>query len=97
MQPNRSAFVYMMSNRANTVLYVGVTSDLAHRVLQHKAGALGGFTARYQVKKLVYYEACETIDDAIAREKQLKGWRRSKKEMLINGMNPGWDDLAEGW
>jgi putative endonuclease len=76
-------------------LYVGVTNDLAARVWQHKTGAVAGFTKKYRATNLVYVEECGEVMDAIAREKQIKGWRRSKKIALIESVNPAWDDLAE--
>jgi putative endonuclease len=87
--------VYIMTNRHRTVLYTGVTSDLDRRVLQHKAGVHpAGFTRRYNIDRLVYYELANDIRSAIAREKQIKRWRREKKVMLIESMNPEWRDLA---
>jgi len=74
-------------------LYVGVTNDLIKRVYEHRKGLVEGFTKRYKIKYLVYYEVTDSIDSAIAREKQLKNWRRDKKEMLIQKMNPGHKDL----
>ena len=91
------AAVYMLTSRKRTVLYVGVTSDLAARMAQHRAGTFPGFTRRYGVQYLVWYEWHEDIRQAIAREKQLKGWTRLKKIQLIVSMNPTWKDLAEGW
>jgi len=87
--------VYIMASRSR-VLYVGVTNDLARRVGEHKRG-FGGFTSRYRVTRLVHREEFSHIKDAIAREKALKGWRRSRKVALIEGSNPTWRDLAEGW
>jgi putative endonuclease len=91
----RTYFVYIMTNRAGT-LYIGVTNNLEPRVLEHKAASVPGFTARYRMTKLVYYEATEDVRDAIAREKQLKGWTRRRKVELIDGMNPYWFDLSGG-
>jgi len=84
-----------MSNRTQT-LYIGVTNDIARRVNEHKSKLNPGFTSRYNIIKLVYVESFSDIRDAIAREKQLKGWRRNKKVSLIESVNPGWKDLAEG-
>ena len=84
-----------MSNRSMT-LYVGMTNDLRRRVAEHKGGA-AGFTSRYQVRQLVYFETFDYATQAIAREKQLKGWTRAKKIALIKSMNPQWLDLAEDW
>jgi putative endonuclease len=90
--------VYIMSNKHRTVLYTGVTSDLGKRILQHKAGVHpSGFTRKYNVDQLVYYELSRDIRSAIAREKQIKGWRREKKVQLIESTNPEWTDLAAKW
>jgi putative endonuclease len=78
-------------------LYIGVTNDLARRAWEHKTGELGGFTKRYNIKRLAYYEDFSSILDAIEREKELKGWRRRKKIALIEEDNPEWDDLSETW
>ena len=84
-----------MTNVNHTVLYVGVTSNINQRILQHKAKELGGFTARYNISKLVYFEEFGDIRDAIAREKQIKSWSRQKKDHLIMDQNPMWRDLLE--
>lgn len=89
--------VYIMSNQWNTVLYVGVSGNLEKRVHQHKAREQAGFTKRYYVNKLVYYEEYESPSEAIYREKQIKKYRRQKKNALIASMNPKWDDLARDW
>ncbi|MFH1236730.1 MAG: GIY-YIG nuclease family protein [Parcubacteria group bacterium] len=89
--------VYIMTNRGNTVLYTGVTGNLAGRVLQHKLRLVPGFTSRYRVCKLVYYEEYQYVDDAIAREKRLKNWHRQWKINLITKNNPKWEDLAADW
>ncbi len=84
-----------MSNKSNTVIYTGVTSKLAERVIQHKTKKHpNSFTARYNTNKLVYYEEFETIGEAINREKQIKSGSRRKKIELINAVNPGWADLS---
>ena len=88
-------YVYMMANRYNTVLYTGVTNDLMRRVWEHKEGRGGGFTSRYNVTKLVYYQECGDVRAAIAREKQIKAGSRQKKEALVNGVNPEWRDLYD--
>lgn len=88
-------FVYLMANKMNTVIYCGMTSNLRARVYQHRTGALEGFTKRYNVKKLVYYEVLDTAYAAIVREKQIKGGSRQKKVDLINNDNPGWKDLYD--
>ncbi len=92
----KPGFIYILTNYNNTTLYVGVTSNLILRVQQHKAqGDPKAFTTRYRINKLVYYEAFQMIGDAIGREKQLKAGSRAKKEALIQGMNPAWEDLYE--
>ncbi len=88
-------YVYMLTNEYNNVLYVGVTNDLKRRVYEHQSGLFEGFTQKYNVHKLVWFESCHDVNDAIAREKQLKGWVRSKKEALIRQMNPDWMDLRK--
>jgi len=89
-----NAYIYFMTNRANTTLYIGVTHDLVRRVAEHKAGINQSFTARYKCKKLVYYEHGESILSAIKREKQLKSWKRVWKDELVSGFNPTWQDLS---
>ena len=91
------AFVYFVTNGNNTVLYIGVTNDLHRRVLQHKTHEFEGFTDDYNAIRLVYWEKFGSIGNAIAREKQLKRWRREKKLWLIANMNPQWRDLAADW
>jgi Predicted endonuclease containing a URI domain len=90
-------YVYMLSNRWHNVLYIGVTNSLESRVWQHKTKAIPGFTKKYNCDQLVYFELYERIEQAIAREKQLKGWVRAKKDALIARMNPEWRDLAADW
>jgi len=85
--------VYILSNRKNGTLYIGVTSDLIKRIYEHKSHAVEGFTKRYGVDKLVYYELHNSIEEAILREKQLKKWRRAWKIELIESFNPEWKDL----
>jgi putative endonuclease len=92
---DKQYYVYMMTNKHHTVLYTGVTNDLQRRVYEHRSGQGGGFTSRYKVKKLVYYEPCGDVKVAIAREKQIKGGSRQKKVDLIDAMNPAWVDLGE--
>ena len=92
----KRGYVYIMTNRSRT-LYIGVTSDLERRVHQHKQKEIAGFTKRYNMTQLAYYEEIPSIRDAIAREKQLKGWLRSRKIALIESMNPQWRDLSEEW
>ena len=88
-------YVYILANQFNSVLYTGVTNNLERRIREHQSGLIEGFTQRYRVHKLVYYESCQDIKDAITREKQLKKWNRSKKEELIRQMNPDWIDLSK--
>lgn len=90
----KAYYVYIMTNKSRVVLYTGVTSDLDRRVWEHQYGALKGFTKKYRVNRLVYHETYNRIDDAIAREKELKGWRRSKKNALVETVNPRWADLS---
>ena len=87
-------FVYIMSNWNNKVLYIGVTNDLIKRIYQHKNKLIEGFTKKYNINKLVYFESTEDVLSAISREKQLKGWLRKKKDNLIIKMNPKWEDLS---
>ena len=93
----KQGYIYIMTNKNNTVLYTGVTSDLFKRVWQHKQRKYSGFTSRYNCDKLVWYEQADEIRSAIAREKQIKAGSRNKKELLINEMNSRWEDLAKGW
>jgi len=92
---NNQYYVYILTNQRNTVLYTGVTSDLEKRIYEHKSKLIAGFTKKYNVNKLVYYEIFEIIDEAIKREKQIKAATRKKKIKLIENTNPGWNDLAE--
>jgi putative endonuclease len=85
--------VYIMTNRSNSVLYTGVTSNLVRRVYEHKEHLVKGFTDTYNLEKLVYYEVTEDMTSAIMREKQIKGWLRRKKIALVEGANPQWQDL----
>jgi putative endonuclease len=84
----------MMTNRSRVVLYTGVTNNLVRRVWEHQHALLPGFTKKYQLHILVYHETYSDILDAIAREKEIKGWRRSKKNALIEALNPKWNDLS---
>ena len=90
-------YVYITTNKMHTVLYTGVTSDLVGRVYKHKKKTFKGFTAKYNVNKLVYYETFPDINAAIAREKQIKAGSRKDKIELINKMNPTWRDLSDDW
>jgi putative endonuclease len=89
--------VYILTNKANTVFYTGVTSDLMGRVSEHKLKIYKGFSSNYECNKLVYYEEYQWIHDAIAREKQIKAGSRKKKINLIIADNPSWSDLSDGW
>jgi len=91
---HKGGYLYILSNDRLTVLYVGVTSDLSHRLSQHRSGLIEGFTKRYNLNRLLYYEHYREIGAAIRREKQIKGWARAKKEALIRSANPEWHDLA---
>jgi len=91
----RQFFVYILTNRHRTVLYTGVTGNLVQRAYQHRTKAIPGFTSRYNLDRLVFYEPAADATAAIAREKQIKAGSRSKKLALINGMNPDWRDLYE--
>ncbi|RJO58984.1 GIY-YIG nuclease family protein [Candidatus Parcubacteria bacterium] len=88
-------YVYIMTNKYNTTLYTGVTGGLESRVFQHKHKQVEGFTKKYNINKLVYYEEFQYIQDAIAREKQIKAGSRKKKIELIESLNPKWQDLSE--
>ena len=90
-------YVYMMTTELNSTLYTGVTSNLEVRNYQHKNKTIKGFTSKYNVQKLVYFEECSDPSSAIAREKQIKGWTRAKKNALILEKNPGWKDLSHEW
>ena len=89
-------YVYIMTNRSKT-LYTGVTNDLVRRVYEHKNKMVEGFTKKYNIKRLVYFEETSDIQAAIAKEKQIKGWLMVKKIALIESKNPEWNDLSEGW
>jgi putative endonuclease len=89
----RKFYVYLLTNRGNSALYVGVTSDLTRRIYEHKAKLVKGFSKKYNTDKLVYYEICEDVLSAIEREKQIKGLLRVKKNELVNAFNPTWADL----
>jgi putative endonuclease len=90
-----TAFVYMMTNRRNGVLYTGVTTNIPRRGYEHREGLIDGFTKRYGLKLLVYYEVFDDVRDAIQREKNIKHWPRAWKVRLIHGFNPEWADLYE--
>ena len=97
MQSIHLYYTYILTNKANTVLYIGVTNNLQTRIWEHKQKVFGGFTAKFNCDKLVYFEEHGWIDEAIAREKQLKAGSRQKKIDLIVNNNPGWLDLSADW
>ena len=90
-------FVYILTNWDDSVLYIGVTNNLPRRLYEHYNGLADGFTKKYNVHKLVYYESTNDVYSAISREKQLKKWNRSKKNELITRANPQWKDLSQDW
>ncbi len=92
----RHYYVYIMSNLSRT-LYVGMTNNLQRRVYEHKHKLVRGFTSRYNITRLVYFDETSSVLEAIAGEKLIKDWNRSKKIALIESVNPNWDDLSEGW
>lgn len=92
----KECYVYIMSNQSR-ILYTGVTTDLQQRVLQHKLKLIDGFTSKYNLTMLVWYEVFPDINQAIESEKTIKAWRRSKKIAIIEQLNPRWEDLAENW
>ena len=96
MTAERRYYVYIMASRSLN-FYTGVTNNIYNRTLQHKSGEISGFSKRYHINRLVYYEVFKYIGNAIAREKQIKAWTRAKRVTLIKSMNPTWQDLAEGW
>lgn len=91
------SYVYMMGSSSRRALYTGVTTNFGKRIYEHKFGLIEGFTRKYKCHRLVYYEVFENVSDAIAREKEIKGWRREKKNALVELMNPEWKDLSDGW
>ena len=96
MSGEKRYYVYIMASRSRN-LYTGVTNSIYQRALQHKSGEIDGFTKKYNISRLVYYEIFEHIGNAIAREKQIKAWTRAKRVALIESMNPKWDDLSREW
>ena len=93
----RQPAVYILASWRNETLYIGVTSNLMARIVQHRSGSFGGFTKEYHVKRLVWFEMADMMESVIAREKQLKNWHRAWKIELIEADNPAWRDLAEDW
>ena len=96
MRPKKEYYVYIMTNHSGT-LYTGVTNNLERRVYEHKNKLIPGFTTKYNITRLVYFESGSDIDAAILREKQIKGWIRAKKVVLIESTNPQWQDLSADW
>ena len=94
MRKKNSYYIYILTNKFNTVFYIGVTNNIAKRLFEHKTGLLEGFTKKYRVKKLVYLEEYRDIHQAITREKQLKNWHRDWKLNLIKKVNPEFNDLS---
>jgi putative endonuclease len=90
-------FVYIVTNKDGTVLYIGMTNNLERRIYEHKNKLIPGFTAKYNLDRLVYFEQGNDVTAVIAREKELKGWLRSKKKVLITSFNPQWRDLSADW
>ena len=93
---SKEYYVYIMTNKSRT-LYTGVTNDLLRRVYEHKNKLIKGFTSKYHIQYLVYYETTSSINSAIEREKQIKGWLRAKKLALVDSINPVWKDLSADW
>ena len=91
------SYVYFLTNKNKTVIYIGVTSNLLKRIYQHKTKVYKGFSSKYNCDILVYFEEFTDLNQAIAREKQLKAGNRKRKEDLINATNPEWKDLSDGW
>lgn len=94
---SKTYYVYILASKRNGTLYVGVTNNLIRRVYEHKTNITGGFTTKYKVYQLVYYEQTVSISSALVREKQLKKWNRKWKISLIEKENPNWNDLAKDW
>ena len=92
---NRNYYIYILTNWNNTVMYIGVTNNLQRRLFEHKNKLIDGFSKKYNCNKLVYYELFFDINDAIRREKEIKKWRREKKNNLVESMNPKWKDLKD--
>ena len=92
---NNNYYVYILTNWNNKVMYVGVTNNLERRISEHQQGIINGFTKKYNVKKLVYYEWYNDIDLAINREKEIKGWSRMKKNLLVETQNSKWEEISQ--
>ena len=94
---NNSYYVYILTNWNNKVMYIGVTNNLERRLHEHKSKQIEGFTKKYNVNKLVYFDETNDINSAIEAEKRIKGWTRAKKNALVESKNPEWRDLSEDW
>jgi putative endonuclease len=94
---DKTYYVCLLANYSNTTLYTGITSDLVRRIYEHKNKIIPGFTSKYNVNKLVYFEETSDVNAALEREKQIKGWLRIKKNQLVESKNKEWRDLSEGW
>lgn len=90
-------YVYILTNDFKNVMYIGVTNNLERRLAEHRSGDIPGFSQKYKTHKLVYFEQTPDIESAILREKQLKIWRREKKDVLVSSTNPEWQDLSQDW
>jgi putative endonuclease len=97
MPKDRKYYIYLITNWNNKVMYVGVTNNLEKRIYEHKNKLVKGFTEKYNINKLVYFEETEDVISAIEREKEIKKWRREKKNQLVNLVNPDWRDLSLDW
>jgi putative endonuclease len=97
MATEKRYYIYLLTNWNNKVMYVGVTNNLIRRIYEHKNKLVKGFTKKYNVNKLVYYEETQDVIAALTREKEIKKWRREKKNQLVNQMNPIWKDLSLDW
>ena len=95
MNKDKQYYIYILTNKTNKVLYIGITNDLIRRIYEHKNKMIGGFTSKYNLVKLVYCETTNDVNAALNREKQLKNWHRDWKINLINQVNPDWKDLSE--
>jgi putative endonuclease len=93
MKANKTYYTYMLANHDNTMLYVGITNNIARRVQEHKIKLNAGYASKLNIDKLVYFECYQWVEDAIKREKQIKSYRREKKNNLINAKNPSWEEL----
>ena len=97
MKTTHQYYIYILANKYDGVIYIGVTNDLQRRVYEHKKGLIKGFTQKYNVNTLIYFESFKDINEAITREKNLKKWKRDWKINLIEKENKSWNDLSKGW